>query len=112
LLGNRQRVDSGAPGVFLTSGIPRILHLHGGSAFAIDDGVMAQRSVEIVIGRLLTDEAFRAAFFGDPATTLSRFVESGYDLTALELTALRTTRSEVWAQWAEQIDPRLQKVCL
>jgi len=113
LLGNRQRVDFGAPGVFLNSADSApILHLHGGSAFAIDDGVMAQRSVEIVIGRLLTDEAFRAAFFGDPATTLSRFVESGYDLTALELTALRTTRSEVWAQWAEQIDPRLQKVCL
>ena len=73
---------------------------------------MAQRSVEIVIGRLVTDEAFRSAFFNDPAATLSRFVESGYDLTALEIAALMTTSSEVWTLVADAIDPRLQKVCL
>ena len=71
---------------------------------------MAQRNVEIVIGRLMTDEAFRTAFFDDPALVLTRFIESGYDLTAVEVTALRATDARVWAQAAERIDPRLQKV--
>lgn len=71
---------------------------------------MAQRNVEIVIGRLMTDEAFRTAFFDDPAIALTRFIESGYDLTAVEIAALRATDTRVWAQAAEQIDPRLQKV--
>jgi hypothetical protein len=72
---------------------------------------MAQRSVEIAIGRLVTDEAFRAAFFEDPAATLTRFVETGYDLTALETAALMTTSTRIWTLVAEAIDPRLQKVC-
>jgi hypothetical protein len=71
---------------------------------------VAQRSVEIMIGRLITDEAFRMAFFDDPAMTLTRFMEAGYDLTALETAALRATGPGVWAQAAEHIDPRLQKV--
>ena len=71
---------------------------------------MAQRSVEIVIGRLITDEAFRTAFFHDPVRALARFVESGYDLTAVEVAALGATDAGVWAQAAEAIDPRLQKV--
>jgi len=73
---------------------------------------MAQRSVEIVIGRLVTDEAFRAAFLRDPAMTLTRFIESGYDLTWLEIEALRATQARVWTDAADQIDPRLQKVAL
>ena len=71
---------------------------------------MAQRNVEIVIGRLITDEAFRMSFVDDPAMALTRFIESGYDLTALETAALRGTDAGVWAEAAEQIDPRLQKV--
>lgn len=73
---------------------------------------MAQRSVEIVIGRLVTDEAFRMNFFTDPAMTLTRFIESGYDLTPLEIAALRATDATVWAHVADEIDPRLQKVSL
>jgi len=68
--------------------------------------------VEIVIGRLITDEAFRLAFFDDSTSVLTRFMESGHDLTALEAAALRATAVSVWAQAAEEIDPRLQKVAL
>jgi hypothetical protein len=71
---------------------------------------VAQRNVEIVIGRLITDEAFRASFFSDPVMTLTRFIESGYELTALEVAALRATHAGVWTQAADRIDPRLQKV--
>jgi hypothetical protein len=73
---------------------------------------VAQRSVEIVIGRLVTDEAFRIEFFKDTAMTLTRFIETGYELTSLEIAALKATDTDVWAQAAEQIDSRLQKVSL
>ena len=73
---------------------------------------MAQRSVEILIGRLITDETFRTAFLTDPAATLTRFVESGYDLTGLEMAALLSTNRGVWTFAGEQIDPRLQKASL
>ena len=71
---------------------------------------MAQRSIEILIGRLITDEAFRSTFRKDPATALTGFIESGYDLTPLEITALRATPAGLWQRVAEQIDPRLQKM--
>jgi hypothetical protein len=73
---------------------------------------VAQRSIEILIGRLVTDEAFRSAYRADPIATLTGFVESGYDLTALEIAALRTTPVDVWKRVADQIDPRLQKASL
>jgi hypothetical protein len=73
---------------------------------------MAQRSIEILIGRLITDEAFRCAFCEDAEATLERFMETGHELTLVELAALMATRSDFWAVVAEQIDPRLQKVSL
>ncbi len=73
---------------------------------------MAQRNIEILIGRLVTDEAFRSAFRADAAATLIRFAESGYDLTALEVAAVRATSPDVWERTAGQIDPRLQKASL
>jgi len=73
---------------------------------------VAQRSIEILIGRLVTDEAFRLAFCKDAGTTLAEFIESGYELTALEIAALGTTPARMWKRIAKQIDPRLQKVSL
>ncbi len=73
---------------------------------------MAQRNVEIVIGRLVTDEAFRAMFIRDPAATLTQFIEWGYDLTPLEVAALEATDPRLWTRTAEQIDLRLQRACL
>lgn len=71
---------------------------------------MAQRSIEILIGRLITDEAFRSAFQKNAETTLTEFVESGYDLTSVEIAALCLTPPDLWEQVAEQIDPRLEKI--
>ena len=73
---------------------------------------MAQRSIEILIGRLMTDEAFRLAFLWNRAETLQGFIESGHELTDLEITALSQTRQDLWAFAADQIDPRLQKASL
>jgi hypothetical protein len=71
---------------------------------------VAQRSIEILIGRLVTDEAFRSAFQRNATATLAGFTESGHDLTVLEVTALRATPHDLWERVAEQIDPRLQKM--
>jgi hypothetical protein len=71
---------------------------------------MAQRSIEILIGRLITDEAFRSAFRKDAGTTLTGFIDSGHDLTPLEIAALHAMPASLWEQAAEQIDPRLQKI--
>ena len=73
---------------------------------------MAQRSIEIVIGRLMTDEAFRIAFLRSGTETLRGFIASGHELTDLEIAALCQTRQDLWALAADQIDPRLQKASL
>ncbi len=71
---------------------------------------MAQRSVEILIGRLITDEAFRFAFCRNAKDALTAFIESGYELTTVEIAALRSTPADLWERVAQKIDPRLQKV--
>ena len=73
---------------------------------------MAHRSIEILIGRLLTDEAFREAFLNNPRGTLKTFCEAGYELTPLEVSAFLATPRDLWSEVAEEIDPRLQKADL
>jgi hypothetical protein len=70
---------------------------------------VAHRSIEILIGRLITDETFRTAFVRDASSTLTEFRDVGYDLTPVEITALTATRADLWARVADQLDPRLQK---
>ena len=73
---------------------------------------MAQRNVEVVIGRLVTDEAFRAMFLRDPAAALTQLVNCGYELTPLEIAALEAIDPGLWTRTAEQVDPRLQKIAV
>jgi hypothetical protein len=73
---------------------------------------VAQRSIELFIGRLITDEEFREAFIRDPTTAIRIFVETGSELTTVEVAALLATRTEVWEGVADQIDGRLQKASL
>jgi hypothetical protein len=73
---------------------------------------LAQRHIEVLIGRLITDESFRVAFLNDPRAALESFSATGHELTAVEIAALQATRSEVWTWVAEQLDPRLQKASL
>ena len=71
---------------------------------------VAQRNVEILIGRLITDEAFRSAFLTDAHSTLVSFIESGHELTRLEISALCATPASVWERAGACIDSRLQKI--
>jgi len=73
---------------------------------------MSQKSVEIVMGRLATDEALRARFSADPTSTLRHLHESGLDLTDGETDALIRTPVALWAFIASCIHPRLQKIAL
>jgi hypothetical protein len=77
-----------------------------------DRHAVAQRFIEVVIGRLITDEAFRTTFLRDPHKTLAALLEGGMQLTNGEMAALVETDSELWGQVAEQVDERLQKVNL
>jgi hypothetical protein len=73
---------------------------------------MSQKSVEYVIGRLVTDEALRARFWDDSRSTLMRLQDAGLDLTAGELEALRRTPIALWDFVAKCVHPRLQKIAL
>jgi len=74
---------------------------------------MSQKGVEVVIGRLATDEAFRERFAAGPEPVLAELVASGeVELTRAERAALAAGRPDLWNQIADAIDPRLQKLSL
>lgn len=73
---------------------------------------MAQRIIEMLIGRLITDEGFREEFLAAPARTLAALAGQGLDLSQTEIAALLNTSPAVWERAAEALDPRLQKVSL
>jgi hypothetical protein len=73
---------------------------------------VAQRIVEVLIGRLMTDEQFRSEFLDDPEGTLVELCDRGFELTGMEIAALVNTDPALWARTAELIDPRLQKASL
>lgn len=70
---------------------------------------MSQRNVERVIGHLVTDEEFRRRFAIDPARSLADLVASGVELNGVEMTALATIDLDRAAEFADAIDPRIQK---
>ena len=70
---------------------------------------MAQRTVQLIIGQILTDEEFRSGFLERPIETLRSLRERGLDLTNLEIDALAHTERRFWLIGAEWIDPRLQR---
>jgi hypothetical protein len=75
-------------------------------------GTVTQRCIEMVIGRLVTDEEFRDTFMSDPHLALAELLERGTHLTHAEIAALVATDPALWDRVAEQIDSRLQKASL
>jgi hypothetical protein len=73
---------------------------------------MSHRTIERVIGRLLTDEELRLDFTRSPARTLAVLAEQGWELTRLEVDALMNIDVRVWADTAARIDSRLQRCSL
>jgi len=70
---------------------------------------MSQKTVQLVIGRVLTDEELRARFVVRPVETLIELKEQGLELTRDEIEALAASDPQVWPSMAERIDPRLQR---
>jgi hypothetical protein len=77
-----------------------------------DEDAVTQRSIEMVIGRLLTDEEFRDTFLSNPHRALSELLERGTQLTHAEIAALVGIDAGLWGRVADEIDPRLQKASL
>jgi hypothetical protein len=73
---------------------------------------MCQRTVETLIGKLMTDEAFRRRFAADRQAVLTELVACGFVVNACEREALGTLDLAALGRWAEEIDPRLQKADL
>lgn len=73
---------------------------------------MSHRTVERIIGRLLTDEDLRLAFARAPKRTLARLSEQGWELTRIEVEALTRTDARLWIDAASRIDPELQRCSL
>ena len=73
-------------------------------------GGMSQKSVEIVIGKLATDEALRTRFRRDPAATLRELSESGLELSQSETRAMLEMPGSLLTVLATWVHPSLQKV--
>lgn len=73
---------------------------------------MSQKTVQLLIGRFLTDEECRARFLSNPQGTLLAVRELGYDLTYAEIEALVRTDRTFWSDGAGRLDSRLQRCTL
>jgi hypothetical protein len=70
---------------------------------------MSQKTTQLVIGWLLTDEDLRLRFTERPLETLQELQLKGYELTNDEIDALVRSDPEVWPALARRIHPRLQR---
>jgi hypothetical protein len=73
---------------------------------------MSQRNVELLIGRLLTDEDMRRQFMRKPAGAIEEFRRQGWELSQGEIDALTATDATMWSELAARIPSRLQRCSL
>jgi len=70
---------------------------------------LSHRTIERIIGCLLTDKGVRVKFTRSPKRTLAELSEQGWELSRLEVDALLATEITLWSDVAARIDPRLQR---
>jgi hypothetical protein len=70
---------------------------------------MSHRGVEIVLGRLATDEATRRMFGESPGRTLRDLMDSGIELSPVELAALEALDGAAIQRFAQALDSRLRR---
>ena len=73
---------------------------------------MSQRSVEIVIGRLATDEELRERFQHAPERTLRELIAQGLELTESEVASMLACGRRCIDALARELDPRLERASL
>jgi len=73
---------------------------------------MSQKTIQLIIGRLVTDEEYRLRFLEDPCRFLFGLRDQGVELTPREIDALIRTDAALWPEVADRIDPDLQRSSL
>jgi hypothetical protein len=74
---------------------------------------LTQKSVEIVIGKLASDDELRRRFRRDRLATLrSLQQEQGLELTTVETASLVTADLDAFERLARALDPRVKKASL
>ncbi len=69
---------------------------------------MSSWAVQLVVGKLVTDEAFRQRFEARADDSLAKLCEQGLELTDAEVAAFLETDLRLWSAVAKQIDPGLR----
>ena len=70
---------------------------------------MSQRSIEKLLGKILTDEGFRREFFPVRPSSFDLAAAHGFDLTSVERSALATLRLRRFDYLAKTLDPRISR---
>ena len=70
---------------------------------------MSQKSVEQLLGRILTDEAFRRAFFPIRASSFELAAAQGFELTAVERSAIATLSRCRFERMGRGLDSRIAR---
>jgi hypothetical protein len=70
---------------------------------------MSQKCVELLLGRILTDEDFRRSFFPVRAYSFEIAAAHGLELTAVECNALSGLQPRRFDFIAETLDPRISR---
>ncbi|HEY6066147.1 MAG TPA: Os1348 family NHLP clan protein [Thermoanaerobaculia bacterium] len=70
---------------------------------------MSQRSVEKLLGRILTDDDFRRSFFPVRSASFEIAAAHGLDLTPIERSALSSLRLRSFECLARALDPRISR---
>jgi hypothetical protein len=73
---------------------------------------MAQKTAQLIIGQILTDDDLRERFLHQPVETLATLRDSGFELTTSEVDALLLTDPRLWRAGPQWLDSRLQRCCL
>jgi hypothetical protein len=73
---------------------------------------MSQRNVELLLGRLLTDEEMRRQFVRTPVLAIEDFRRKGWELTDGEIEALSSIDATMWCELASRVPSRLQRCSL
>lgn len=70
---------------------------------------MSQRNVQLLIGRLVTDEELRLRYLRAPAATLEDLAARGWELTRGEMDALLAADRHLWGWMATRLPSRLKR---
>ena len=72
---------------------------------------MSQKNVEVLLGKILTDDRFRNAFLPVGPSSFELAARFGLEFTAVERSALSTLHRGSLEGLARALDPRISRCC-